>query len=322
MPSKVTSCVRLAAVLAPALLLAPLSMSAAHAADWPERAVQIVVPFNAGGDTDFNARLLAKYLEPELGVAMPVVNVSGAGGSIGARQVLDAEPDGYTVLLFHTAMLVNTASGLADFSFNDLEVSAIVGREPGAVLVVNGEALWQTLDELMEASSANPGSIDLTTNIGATTYLIGSMINQAGAAFNFVDVGGSSNRLTAVLGGNVDVSQNPLGQVAPYLETGELRALATVALDRSEALPDVLTFQEQGYEDVGFQYAFFFAFPPGTEPAVVEALSEAAGNIVEGNADYQQELYDTYRQVPFYLNTADAIEFLTDQETVINAFEF
>lgn len=309
----------IAALFAPALVFAA---SVAHATDWPERAVQIVVPFNAGGDTDFNARLLAKYLEPELGVAMPVVNVSGAGGSIGARQVLEAEPDGNTVLLFHTAMLVNTASGLADFSFNDLEVSAIVGREPGAVLVVKADAPWQSLDELMEASAANPGSIDLTTNIGATTYLIGSMINKAGAAFNFVDVGGSSNRLTAVLGGNVDVSQNPLGQVASYLENGELRALATVAAKRSEALPDVLTFREQGYEDVGFQYAFFFAFPPGTDPAIVAALSKATGKIVQGNEDYQRELYETYSQVPFYLNAGDALEFLTAEAAIIDAFEF
>lgn len=309
----------IAALFAPVLMLAA---SVAHATDWPEHAVQIVVPFNAGGDTDYNARLLAKYLEPELGVAMPVVNVSGAGGSIGARQVLEAEPDGNTVLLFHTAMLVNTASGLADFSFSDLEISAIVGREPGAVLVVRADAPWQSLDQLMEASAASPGSIDLTTNIGATTYLIGSMINKAGASFNFVDVGGSSNRLTAVLGGNVDVSQNPLGQVAPYLENGELRALATVANERSEALPDVLTFREQGYEDVGFQYAFFFAFPPGTDPAIVTALSEATGKIVQGNEDYQRELFETYRQVPFYLNATEALEFLTTEAAVIDAFEF
>jgi len=294
----------------------------AEAQDWPDRAVQIVVPFNAGGDTDFNARLLARYLEPELGVPMPVINVSGAGGSLGARQVLDADPNGYTVLLFHTAMLVNTASGLADFSFNDLEISAIVGREPGAVLVVSPDAPWQTLDELMEASRDAPGSIDLTTNIGATTYLIGSMINQAGGDFNFVDVGGSADRLTAVLGGNVDVSQNPLGQVAPYLEAGELRALATVALEPSAALPDVQTFREQGYEDVGFQYAFFFAFPPGTDPDVVAALSEAVGGVVEGNEDYARELYDTYLQAPFYLNTEDAINYLTAEEEVVNAFEF
>lgn len=319
MTIKATLRARALALLAPAvLLLAP----AAQAADWPERAVQIVVPFNAGGDTDFNARLLAKYLEPEIGVAMPVVNVSGAGGSIGARQVLDADPDGHTVLLFHTAMLVNTASGLADFSFDDLEVAAIVGREPGAVMVVKADAPWQSLEELMKASADNPGSIDLTTNIGATTYLIGSMINKAGAAFNFVDVGGSSNRLTAVLGGNVDVSQNPLGQVAPYLETGELRALATVALERSDALPEVLTFREQGYEDVGFQYAFFLAFPPKTDPAIVAKLAEAAGKVVQHNADYQRELFDTYRQVPFYLNTSDAHDFLTSEAATINAFDF
>lgn len=300
---------------------AALAPQFAAAQDWPTRPIQIVVPFAAGGDTDYNARILAKYLEPELGVAMPVVNVNGAGGSLGARQVLDANPDGYTVLLFHTAMLVNSASGIADFSYRDLEVSAIVGREPGSVFVVHPASPWQTIDELMEDSAARPGAISLTTNIGATTYLIGSMINDAGAAFNFVDVGGSAERLTAVLGANVEVSQNPLGQVASYVEAGELRALATAAPQRSEVLPDVPTFTEMGY-DVEFAYAYFFAFPPGTDPEIVAALSEAAGRVIEGNEDYEREIYETYHQEPIYLDRDDALAFLASEEEVINAYEF
>ncbi len=306
-----------------ALLIAlPMISNSARAEQWPQQPVKIVVPFNPGGDTDFNARLLAKYLEPELGTSMPIINVSGAGGSIGARQVYGADPDGQTVLFFHSAMLVNTASGIADFSFHDMDIVAIVGREPGGVIVVNKDAPWQSIEELMKASAADAGSIDLTTNVGATTYLIGSLINNAGGEFNFVDVGGSSNRLTAVLGGNVDVSQNPLGQILPYVESGELRALATVATNANEALPGVPTFVEAGYDGVQFQYVYFLAFPKGTDPEIIATLSAAAGKVISENQDYANELKTTYRQEPHYLDTNEAIGFLTNEEKIINGIEF
>ncbi len=305
------------------LAVAAFITGATQAADWPQKPVKIIVPFKAGGDTDFNARLLAKYLEPELGVSLPIINVAGAGGSIGARQVFNARPDGQTLLFFHSAMLVNTATGLAEFSFRDMTLAAIVGREPGGVIVVKDDAPWKSIEELMAASSAKPGSIDLTTNIGATTYLVGSMINKAaGGGFNFVDVGGSSNRLTAVLGGNVDVSQNPLGQVLPYLESGKLRALATLASEKNEALPGIPTFLDAGYADVKFQSVYFMAFPKGTDPDVVAKLSSTAGKIIGENKAYAQELRDTYRQEPFYLCSEEAGSFLSREEKTINSFKF
>lgn len=303
-------------------VLASLLSALAQAESWPQKPVKIVVPFDAGGDTDFNARLLAKYLEPELGVSLPIINVSGAGGSIGARQVHDAKPDGRTVLFFHSAMLVNTASGLADFSFHDMEIAAIVGREPGGVIVVKADAPWKTIEDLMAASAADPGGIDLTTNIGATTYLIGSMINKAGGGFNFVDLGGSASRLTAVLGGNVDVSQNPLGQILPYVKTGELRALATLAVAPNDDLPDVPTFSAAGYENVQFQYVYFLAFPKKTAPEIIAKLSGAAEKIVRGNKAYARELKKSYRQEPFYLDSQEAAAFLSEEEKVINGFQF
>lgn len=288
---------------------------------WPTGPIRVVVPFGAGGDTDYNARVLSKYLEPELGVSMPVVNVSGAGGSIGARQVLGAKPDGQTVLFFHSAMLVNTASGVADFSWRDFELSSIAGREAGSALIVKADAPWKTLDELVDATKADPDSIDLTTNTGATTYLVGALLNKAGARFNFVDVGGSASRLAAVLGGNVAVSQNPVGQVKPYLDKGELRALGVFSPERSEALPDVPTVKEQGY-DVVFQYGYFYLFPKGTPQEVVSKFTGAVKSIVEGNADYGKEIEKTYGQKPFFLEGDAAVDYLTETEQVVDSVEF
>lgn len=308
------------AVSALGLVGAAGSGTAQSADNWPNGAVQIVVPFGAGGDTDYNARVLAKYLEPILDTTFPVVNVTGAGGSIGARQVLGAKPDGQTVLFFHSAMLVNTASGIADFSYEDFEMVGIAGREPGSLIVVNNDAPWQTMEELVEATKADPFGIDLTTNTGATTYLVGALLRNAGAEFNFVDVGGSAARLTAVLGGNVDVSQNPLGQVKTYVESGELRALATVAGSRSEALPDVPTLKELGY-DVDFQYDYFFLFPKGTPEEIVSKFTAAVEKVTQDPA-YAEEIGSTYFQTPRYLAPAAALERLNEVAETVDTVQF
>lgn len=288
---------------------------------WPNGPIQVIVPYGAGGDTDFHARVQAKHLEPILGVSMPIINVTGAGGSIGARQAKDAAPDGQTVLLFHTAMLVNTASGVTDFSWRDFELAGISGREPGGILVTRADNPWENMSDLVEATKTDPGSIDLTTNVGATTYLVGALLNNAGAEFNFVDVGGSADRLTAVLGGNVDVSQNPLGQVKPYIDSGELRGLASLAEARTEALPKVPTITEQGY-DVAFQYSYFYLFPKDTPEAVVREFANALQTVVEENPDYAEEIRATYFEEPYYRAPADATKELEAAEKQINSVEF
>lgn len=301
------------------LMLAGLAPSSAKA-DWPERPIQIVVPFNAGGDTDFNARMYAKYLKDELGVATPVVNVSGSGGSIGARRVLDAKPDGQTVLFFHGAMLVNTASGIADFDWRDFELAAIAGREPGSVITVSGNAEWDSLEELMAASASRPGEINLTGNIGATTYLVAKLLNKAGGEFNIVDVGGSAKRLAAVLGGNVDVSQNPFGQVKQYLENGQLKGLATLRGDRNPHAPDVPTTQELGY-DATFQYDYFFLFPKGTPQEHVDTFAAAVEKIATSNEGYANEIEAKYYQEPFFLKGDAARNRLEELEAVVNSVD-
>ncbi|MCF3936170.1 tripartite tricarboxylate transporter substrate binding protein [Acuticoccus sp. M5D2P5] len=283
--------------------------------DYPTKPIEIIAPAAPGGDTDFNARTMSHYLQEELGVSLPVINVPGAGGSLGGRRVLSAEPDGYTTLFYHGAVQVGSASGMTEFTWKDFELGAIAGQETGTVLVVQADAPWQTLDELMEDAKANPGSIDLTANIGATTYLIAKQLEAAGAQFNLVDVGGASGRLTAVLGGNVDVSQNPYAQVRDYLETGELRALATLTDEPIEPLADVPTARSQGYE-VGFQYNYFFLFPKDTPQEVVEKFGAAVEAVVQ-NPDYVDAIQKQYAQDAMALTGEAAAARLEELDAII-----
>jgi tripartite-type tricarboxylate transporter receptor subunit TctC len=288
-----------------ALAAAGGAMSAS-AADWPKGPIQVVVSFGAGGDTDYNARILSKYLEPILGVSMPVVNITGAGGTVGARQVLRAKPDGQTVLFFNTSFLASTATGMIDFSFKDFDLVGIAAEEPGTLIVVPASAPWKSMKDLIEATKKNPGTINVTTNTGATTYMVASELNQkAGAKFNFVDVGGAAGRLTAVLGGNVDVSQNPIGQVLPYIKKGELRALATLGRQRTDILPDVPTLTELGY-DVNLQLEYFYLFPKGTPKSTIEKFAGALQQVVEKNPEYAEQIYKAYYQKPHWVSPEPA----------------
>lgn len=285
-------------------------LGAAQAADWPNGPIQVMVPFGAGGDTDFNARILSKYLEPELGVALPAINMKGAGGTVAARYVKDAKPDGQTVLFHHTTFLTSTALGITDLSFKDFELVGIVAREDGNVIVVPSSSPYKTMKELMAASKANPNSIDLTANTGAMTYLIGAELNNAGGAFNFVNVGGAAGRLKAILGGNVDVSQNPVGQVKPYVDNGELRALATMSGERMASLPDVPTLKELGY-DIELRVEYFYLFPKGTSPEIIKKFSAALQNVINGNKQYAQEIWKAYYQKPYWVGPEKAEKHLT-----------
>ena len=309
------SIVKMVAVVAAALTVT----SGAALADYPEKPIKLIVPAGAGGDTDFNARMMSKYLEQELGVPLPVVNMPGAAGTIGAREVLNSKPDGYTALFYHGAMQVSAASGMSEFSWKDFELAAIAGQETGSMLVVPADAKWQSLDELIEDARANPGAIDLTANIGATTYLIAKLLQAEGAEFNLVDVGGASARLKAVLGGNVAVSQNPYAQVRDYLAAGELRALATVTDERIAAAPDVPTAKELGY-DVAFQFNYFILFPKDTPAEIVDRFG-AAVEAVASNPEYAAEIQAQYAQTAVAMTGDKAKARLGELDEVIGGVD-
>ena len=295
------------------ILCSPMSQAA-----WPERAIQIIVPFGAGGDTDYNARQYAKYLQPILGVSLVVVNVDGGGGSVGARRVKDSAPDGNTVLFFQDALHVNTATKISDFSWRDFEMGAIAAREAGTVICVLKGAKWNTLKELMADSKANPNKISLSGNIGATTYLVAQLLNQAGAAFNIVNHGGSAQRVTALLGGHVDVIQNPFGTIKAYVESGDMKPLATTAEERNSFSPNIPTVRDEGF-NVAFQYNYFFLFPKGTPKAIVEKFVAAVEKVATTNQEYAAEISKSFLQKPYFKKGDEAVKVMEATEKLVNS---
>lgn len=274
---------------------------------WPKKPVEIVVPFNAGGDTDYNARTLGKYLEKELGQAFPVTNITGSGGTIAASQVKDSANDGYKILLTHVPLNISKAAGVVDFGYEDFEIGPIIGKNIGDVVVVRGDSPWDSMEDLIEDSKKNSGKYRIAANTGATTHWVAIGLSQAGAELSVVDSGAASDRIPALLGGHVDIICNSLSTVKDYVDSGEFKVLAIANSEKNEDYPEIPTLIESGV-DVGFQAFYTLFFPKGTSQEIIDVVSNTAEKVINNNEEYASEIYTAYEQRPFYADKIVAQE--------------
>ena len=173
---------------------------------YPTKPIEIVVPAGAGGDTDLNTRTMAKYLEKELGTTMIITNVNAAGGTTGTKKVLDSKPDGYTVLSYHNSTLISKILGLVDYTYSDFDVAGMGVMDKGNAFVVNNKSEFKSLDDLIAFAKENPEKVTVATEVGSFTHLQLLAFEAAtGTKFNIVDVGGASDKITALLGGRIDI---------------------------------------------------------------------------------------------------------------------
>lgn len=280
--------------------------------EWPTKAVEIVVPFSAGGDTDFNARVLAKYLEEELGQPFVITNVTGSGGTLASAKVKDSKADGYSVLYSHVAVNISQAANVVDFGYEDFEMGPITAKSIGDVILVRGDSPWNSIEDMIEDTKANPGKYKVAANTGATTHWVAIGLLNAGAELNVVDSGSASDRIPALLGGHVDIICNSLSSVKDYIETGDFKPLAIANFERTPEFPEIPTLKESGV-DVEFECSYTMMFPKGTDEAIIDKMNNAVKNIVENNQEYKDEIYLAYQQHPFMLEPTEAEEYYRDE---------
>lgn len=275
-----------------ALLLCAAGMATAQT--YPAKPVRIVVPFPPGGPTDVFARQYATRMSAVLNQSVVVDNKSGAGGAIGAVEVKRADPDGYT-LLFGSASnlgLYNLMSTVPLYdALKDFVHVASLGGAP-TVFVVH-PAMPQTLQGVVEMAKAKPGTLQYGSP-GQGTYLHVAMERLKKEAGNIdiqhIPFRGSSQTLTSVLGGQVNMSVETLGTVLASHRSGGLRIVAVASPKRSPLAPEVPTVDEaigtKGFEAVLWNVV---AAPVGTPPAVVDTLAKATAKVL-GDATLIEQL--------------------------------
>lgn len=283
---------------------------------WPEKTVTIIVPFNNGGDSDYNARVLTTYLQEELGEVFVIENISGSGGAIGSTEAAAADPDGYTILSNHNSLQISNISGLTETSLDDFEIVGIYAQNPGDVVAVSASSGITNMDELVAASQEK--KLSIATNIGATTQIMSFMLGEY-ANLTQVDVGAISDKVVALLGGQVDIIIGPYGNIAPYVESGDFNIIGVCTEERAAAYPDIPTLKEQGY-DVVWQTSFFMGFPKGTDQAIVDKFTAALKKIVTTNEDYAADILGAYYETPVWYDADEALEIYAQAEEVISRY--
>jgi len=257
---------------------------------FPDRPVKVIVPFSPGGGSDTFARIMLRSLNSAGVSAEPwvVVNIPGAGGSIGSRRVLNAEPDGHTILFLHDGIVTARYSGLTAFGPEAFEPIAGTGSL-GAVICVGEDSEYTSLSQLLDYAAENPDTVTFAANIGAPSWFMARLIQHAhgSAAFRFVQSGGGARRFSDLKGNHVSASAFSVAEFLNF-ESGGLRALAYLGAERHPALPNVPTAKENGY-DVEYENLQAWWAPKGTPASIVDELSGMLQEAMESD-EFKAEL--------------------------------
>jgi tripartite-type tricarboxylate transporter receptor subunit TctC len=257
-------------------------IASASALDYPTRPVRFVVGYPAGGATDILARIIGQRLSERLGQQFVIENKPGAGNNIGTEAVVNAEPDGYTVLLINPANFIN-ASLYTNLRFNfvrDIAPVATFNRVPNVMTVAPGVPA-KTVAEFIAYVKANPGKVNMASSgNGTSVHMSGELfMAMSGAKMEHIPYKGAAPAITDLMGDRVQVIFDNMPSIVQHIRSGALRALAVTTASRSPELPDVPTVGETvpGYEASAL---FGMGAPKKTPPEIIQKLNQEINAIL------------------------------------------
>ncbi len=292
--------------------------AASDSSNYPDKTVKVVLPYAAGGDTDLNARLASKYLTEELGQTVVVSNMTGASGTVASKYVKDATPDGYEVMFNHNNVLLHKLLGLADYTYSDFRTAGVIVSDDATGIVVPADAPYDTLQDLIDDAKDRPGEIIYATQAGAFTTLLGLVLeDKAGIDLNIVDAGGAADQITAMLGGQSDVSAFPYGLVKDQVAAGKMKYLCIFAEEENPLIEGVPTAKEAGV-DISLTRKYAFFMPKDTPDEVVQTFTDALKRVSE-NPDFIEESNAMFA-TPDYMTPEETDAYFAEMEEIYNQY--
>lgn len=275
--------------------------SLARAQAFPARPIRYICPWPAGGSTDAVIRALAESAGKTLGQQVIVENKPGAGGMLGANELVNAKPDGYTLSqLPHGVFRIphmqkTTFDTLTDFTW----IACLTGYTFGLVVPADGPI--KSIADLVAYAKANPGKFTYgSTGTGTSPHLaVEEFAQRAGIQLNHIPFKGNADNMQAILGGHTMAASDATGW-APHVASGKLRLIATYGSKRTKRWPDVPTLDQLGYKTVS-DSPFGVCGPKGMDPAVTRTLHDAFRKTLEDPAVLA--MFDKFDQTVIYMNT-------------------
>jgi tripartite-type tricarboxylate transporter receptor subunit TctC len=259
---------------------AVFATSPADAQTYPNRPIRLVVPFPAGGPTDGMARVISERLGSVLGQSIVIENRGGgAGGSVGAKVVAAAEPDGYTILITPGGSLTTGPAVHKSIGYEPLKAFTPVALliQSAQVMCVHPDVPVKTLPELIDYARANPDKLTWgSQGFGTSPHLLFELFKlETGVRIQHVPYRGSAPMLAAILAGEVQVISDSSTTSLPHIQAGKLRPIAVPLAERFDKLPDIPTTAEVGYPRLRAPFWLGVVAPAGTPKPIIDKLNGA-----------------------------------------------
>lgn len=295
------------------LLLTPIAFSA----EYPQRNIRLVVPFEPGGAGDTTSRIIVEAANKLLDdIKIQVVNRSGGGGIVGQTFVSRAAGDGYTILSMTSSVVTNPALKGASYSVDDFKPVALYNFDPD-VIAVAADSAFTSIDDLVAAAKTRKPNM-VTAGIATAHHMVGLAIEQnTDLEFNYLPIRGFGNQLQTVMGNHADGGFWPLGEAATHVRGGSIRILAVAAEARDERFPDVPTFEEAGLNVPVWATFRGWAVPAATPDEIVSVLSDLLAKVHE-SPEYRSKMeaagfQPVYRDAREFRKAIDEYKILTDE---------
>lgn len=307
------------AVLAAGALLVGCGTSAGGgeeaAANYPERPIDYVIAFDAGGESDITARLQQAALQEELGVDVSITNKPGGGGALGWSELTRTAPDGYTIMGHNLPHIIVQPMMRDDAGYETEQLKQVyIFQSTPNVLMVPADSPYETLDDFIAAAKENPGAISIggSGTYGANHIGVLQLNEAAGIDTTYTPFSGTGAATPALLGGHVDA----LMTYTPMINQlgDQVRVLGVATEEPMEQIPDIPTFTSQGVDLVGGAYRGV-AVPPDTPDAIVDELATAIAAVNE-----DPELVEKFNEQLFVLENMgpeEAAEFTQERKEVL-----
>ncbi|HKA76882.1 MAG TPA: tripartite tricarboxylate transporter substrate binding protein [Pseudolabrys sp.] len=298
-------------------MLVAVALSAASfsgkvlAAGYPERPIELIVPWGPGGGADQLARLVSKLMEPMLGQGIPVVNVPGGTGATGMAKLLAAPADGYSMAIYIADSHALLAGKSSRWTMNDITPVAVMIKGP-SFLFVKDDSPIKTWEDFAKEAKSNPGKLKVATlGFGSVDDFSLTVLDRGGIKVVQVPFAKPSERYVSILGGHADALYEQAGDVAQFLNSKQMRPILLFGEKRLAAFKDVPASFELGYK-VALPQFRAIVVRAGTPPDIVKKLSDALAKVY-ALPEYKKFLEEQYADPNSFEDASKAPAFVSEQ---------